>query len=332
MALEDARGLHFAQAHVRAGRRRDCPREGPARAVEHRQGPQIAAVVVELEGQRVGKRAEIGAAVAVDGPLRVAGGAARVEQADRVPLVLGTRVDELRITRGDKALILDPTEARRIAGFGVGDVDHDRPGCAQRLERGRDGAVKLAVGQQQLGLAVVEGEGDQRRVEPDIDGIEYCADHRHGVVGLQHGGNIGGQDRHRVAAPDAGLGQGMCQPPRAGVQLAIREATVAVDHRRAVAEELRRALEEAHRAQRHEVGRALAQLGPLVRGVFLLQARPQFHAGPPHADCKDRRRLAPACAGFLVPSPAGRCSGPRCAASPINAGMAPALPPGRRHV
>ena len=89
MAVEDALGLDLAQADVRAAGRGDRPGEGPARAVEHRQRPQVAALVVELEGERVGERAEVGAAMAVDRALGIAGRARRIEQADAVPLVLG---------------------------------------------------------------------------------------------------------------------------------------------------------------------------------------------------------------------------------------------------
>ena len=77
-------------------------------------------------------------------------------------------------------------------------------------------------------------------------------------------GHVGGEDRHGVAALDAGLGERMRQLPRARVELAIGEAPLAMDDRDALAEEVRRARQKAHRAQRHEVGRALAQLGSVL--------------------------------------------------------------------
>ena len=94
---------------------------------------------------------------------------------------------------------------------------------AELVQRRRDRGVELAVGQQQLGLAVLEAEGDQRRVEADVDRVQHRADHRRGVVRFQHGRRVGGEDRHGVAALDAGLGQRMRQPPRAGVELAVGE-------------------------------------------------------------------------------------------------------------
>ena len=86
--------------------------------------------MVELEGERVAERGQVGAAVAVDHALWVAGRAGRIEQADAVPLVLGAGVGEGGITRGDEVLVLDLAEVRRPFGLGVGDVDDDRPPAA----------------------------------------------------------------------------------------------------------------------------------------------------------------------------------------------------------
>ena len=270
--LEDARGLDLAQAHVRARRRRDRPGEGPARAVEHRQRPQIAAVVVELEGERIGERAEIGAAVAVDGALGIAGGAARCRAGRCCPTRRPGRSrrmpgspEAMKLSYSTPPKLGAPAVSASAMSTTIGRL------AAELLQRRRDGGVELAVGEEQLGLAVLQAEGDQRRIEADVDRVEHRADHRRRVVRLQHGRDVGGQNRHRIAAPDAGLGQGMRQPPRAGVELGVGEPAAAVDDGRAVAEEVGRAREEADRAQRHEVGRALAQLRSLGRHVV---ARP----------------------------------------------------------
>ena len=54
---------------------------------------------------------------------------------------------------------------------------------AQRvLHDGRE----LAVGDQDLGVGVVELEGDDRRVETGVQRMEHRARHRHAVVGFEH--------------------------------------------------------------------------------------------------------------------------------------------------
>ena len=165
---------------------------GPARAVEHRQRPQVAAVVVELEGQRVGERAEIGAAMAVDRALGIAGGAGRVEQADAVPLVLAARdrrtpdrPTAMKPSYSTPPKLGAPAVSASAMSTTIGALG------AELLQRRRDGGVKLAVGEQQLGLAVLQAEGDQRRIEADVDRVQHGADHRRRVVRLQHRRHVG---------------------------------------------------------------------------------------------------------------------------------------------
>ena len=72
--------------------------------------------------------------------------------------------------------------------LGIGDVDHDRRAWLPSLSSaGAMRGVELAIGQQQLGLAVLQAEGDQRRIEADVDRVQHRADHRRRVVRLQHG-------------------------------------------------------------------------------------------------------------------------------------------------
>ena len=49
-----------------------------------------------------------------------------------------------------------------------------------------DGAVD-PIGDQRLGTAVLEDEGDGCRIEAGVEGIEHRAGHRDAVVGLQKG-------------------------------------------------------------------------------------------------------------------------------------------------
>ena len=201
--------LDLAQADVRAGCRRDGPGVGPARAVEHRQRPQVAALVVELEGERVGERAQIGAAVAVDRALGIAGGARGVEQADRVPFVLGARIRRIRGSPAAMKLSYStpPKRGAPAVSASAMSITIGRLAAAAaraparwwRETRGRRGSSLASPCSRQKAIS--------GGIEADVDGVEHGTDHRHGVVRLQHGRHVGGQDRHRVAALDAGLGE-----------------------------------------------------------------------------------------------------------------------------
>ena len=94
---ENPCGLDAPQADVRAARRRNRPRIRPAVAVEHRQRPQINAVGVEPERKRIAERVQICAAVVVDNAFRIAGGAGRVEERERIPFVQRARPWKRRI-------------------------------------------------------------------------------------------------------------------------------------------------------------------------------------------------------------------------------------------
>ena len=87
--VENRLGLHPAQAHVGAGVGRHGPRKAPAVAVKHRQRPKIHRVMRHAQRDDVARRVEVRAAMVVDHPLGVAGGAGRVVERDRIPLVAG---------------------------------------------------------------------------------------------------------------------------------------------------------------------------------------------------------------------------------------------------
>ena len=112
------------------------------------------------------------------------------------------------------------------------------------------GRREFAVDDQDLGLAVVEPEGDDRRVEPRVERIEHGARHRHAVMAFEHRRRVGEHDRDRVAAPDAALRQRRGEPARARVELAVGAPQRAVDDRDRVGEDARRALQECQRRQR----------------------------------------------------------------------------------
>src|SRR6516162_6115385 len=74
---------HLAQADMRAGDHRYRPWEAPTVAVEHRQRPEIDAVLAHAAGEHVADGEEIGAAVVIDYAFGIARRARRVVERDR---------------------------------------------------------------------------------------------------------------------------------------------------------------------------------------------------------------------------------------------------------
>ena len=67
----------------------NCPGKGPSVTVKHRQGPQVNRVTVKFHGRHVAQRIQVSAAVVVDATLGVASRSRRIQQRQRLPLVLG---------------------------------------------------------------------------------------------------------------------------------------------------------------------------------------------------------------------------------------------------
>jgi hypothetical protein len=80
-------------------------------------------------------------------------------------------------------------------------------------ERGFDDR-RTRVGDQHLGFAVGQHEGDGFGVEAGVEGVEHGADHRHAEVGLEHGRHVGQHHGHRVALADATAGERVARRQR----------------------------------------------------------------------------------------------------------------------
>ncbi len=210
--VEDRLRLDLAQADVDAGVGGHRPREAPAVAVEHRQRPQVHRVPRHAPVDDVRQRVEIRAAVMVDDALRVAGGAGRVVERDRVPLVRRVLPGVLGIAVGDERLVVDGAEALAAGTLRVDDVDDERLLREQR-QRLFDRRREFGVGDEHPGLAVLEHERERLGVEPGVERVEHAAGHRHAEMRLDHFRRVGGHQRHRVADADPGLARA---PRRAG--------------------------------------------------------------------------------------------------------------------
>ena len=246
-----------------AGDRGHRPGEAPAVAVEHRQRPQVDRVARQVPRHHVGDRVHVGAAVVDDDPLRVAGRARGVVQADRVPLVRGMHVGALRVALVQEVLVADVADRlARAVVLRIVDVDHVGPARAlgdEHVERLSHHRRELAVDDQHLRVGVLQDERDHRRVQPRVDAVEHRARHRHAVVRLDHLRRVRQHDRHRVAFTDLHRLERARQRPRPFVDLPPAAAQRTVDHRASLRVDVGGPLDEAHRRERHEVRRVAVE-------------------------------------------------------------------------
>ena len=247
------RRAHLAQADMGAGHHRDGPWEAPAIAMKHRQRPEIDAVLAHAAGEHVADGEQVGAAVVINDALGISGGARSVVERDRVPLIVRPVPVEAWIAGGDELLVFERAQPlARSVELGIVVVDDQRlhPGERERLLRQ---ARELPVGDQHLGLRVIELECDQRGIETGVDGVEHCLGHRHAVVAFEHRRRVGEQDRDGIAAGNALRCQRRSKLPRAGVELGVAPAQPAVNDGGVIGEDGSRPLQERQRGERLEV-------------------------------------------------------------------------------
>ncbi len=244
---EDQRRLHFSEAHAGARHQRKGPGKAPAIAVEHGQRPQVHRKVRHGPGDDVADRIDVGTAVVQDDSLGIAGRTRGVVERDRVPFVVGQAPLEIRIAGGEKVVVFDLAQQLAAAGQIVVDVDHQRP-LLQHVERFGHGAGQLAVGEQHLGLAMLQHERDRGRIEPRVECVDYGAGHRDAVVRLEHGRYVRRHDGHRITRPDPPALQRRGQAAAAQVSFPPSVSMMTVDHGEAVRVDLGHSPQEGQRA------------------------------------------------------------------------------------
>ena len=187
---------HRAQADMGAGHHRDRPRKAPAVAMEHRQRPKIDRMLGHAAGHHIAERQQVRAAVVIDHALGIAGGAGGIVERDGVPFVVRHQPGEIGIALRNEILVFDVAQPLAVTGiFRIVVVDYQRLHFAE-AERLLHHLGIFAVGDHHLGLGMIEGEGDDRRIEPRVERVEHALRHRHAVVGLQHRRRVGEQHRH----------------------------------------------------------------------------------------------------------------------------------------
>ncbi len=145
--------------------------------------------------------------------------------------------------------------------LGIDDVDH--PDGPAHLGQGfPDHRRVLGVGQENVGLAVLQDEGDRGGIEAVVQRVEHGTGERHAVMRLQHGRGIGRHDGDGAAGPDAEAQERRRKAPAAFVQLRVAVAEAAVHDGDALGIDTGRALEKGERRQRRVVrGVAVQPLG-----------------------------------------------------------------------
>ncbi len=221
--------LEAAQADLGGANGRQRPRKAPAIAVEHRQRPQVDRLAVDAPVDDIGHRIEIGAAVVVDHPLRIAGGAGGIVQRNRIPLIGGQLPGKVRIATSQQRLVLTFPQPLPVDHGRVVDIDHPWPLPAQR-QRLRHHRRELAVGKQHLGTAMVEHEGQGGRIQPGVERVQYRPEHGRGKVQLDHRWHVGQHHRHGIALADAHARQRTGQAAAALGDFPPAQAALTMDH------------------------------------------------------------------------------------------------------
>ncbi len=262
--LEDRLRLDAAQADVDAGVRRHRPREAPAVAVEHRQRPQVHGVARHAPVDDVRQRVQVGAAMVIDDALRIAGGAGRVVERDRIPLVGRGLPRVCSVAIGDECVVVGRAEPLAARALRIVDVDDERLRLRKRqrlLHRRREFGVR----DQHLRLAVVEHEGDRLAVEARVERIEHAAGHRHAEVTFDHLRRVRQHGRDRIAAADPGTHQRRRELARTRVGVRPRVAALAMHDRKLPRPDLGRARDQRQRRQRRVVRRVAIEVAVVDR-------------------------------------------------------------------
>ena len=267
----DGRRIDPAHADVGARQGRDGPGEAPAVAMEHRQGPEIDRMVRHLPTDGVRDGVQVGPPVVIDDALRIARGAGGIVERDRLPFVGGQFPFVIGIALGQQAFVIGLAQGDvLVRGFRIDDIDDRDVLAPGHGEGGLHRRREFRVGQQNLGLAVVQAEGDGFGVQAHVQGIDDGAQHWHGEGRFVHFRRVGAHDGDGLQPLHSALFQRRGEPSGPRIGLHPGEAFGAVNDRDMVRIGPRRALQEriggegrvvrANRVQRHFVHIDFAQV------------------------------------------------------------------------
>src|SRR5207245_11393003 len=127
-------------------------------------------------------------------------------------------------------------------------------------ESGRDGAREFGAGDEDLGPAVPEHEGDRLGVEARVQRVEARTRHGNAEVALEHFRGVREHRRNRVAGTYPAARKRGGEAPATRIGLSPRGAARAVDDLELPRIDVGGALDESHRRQARVVGLTLADI------------------------------------------------------------------------
>ena len=199
------------------------------------------------------------AAVVRDHALRIARGSGGVVQRDGIPLVAWKRPGEFRIAGFDQDLVVQCAQSLALGRRLVLDLDHQGTTLAHERQRLFHDGCELAVGEQHLGFAMLQHEGNRFAVQPGVQRVQHRTGHGDGEVGLEHRRDVGQHHGDRVANPHTMAGQRRGQALASFIRLGPGLAEVAIHNGHSIGVDAGRPLQVAQRRQRNMVRRILFQ-------------------------------------------------------------------------
>src|SRR5690606_9560763 len=192
--------------------------------------------------------------------------------------------DKIGVTLGEEGFVIQRAGRFAFTVLWIINVDHQR-----RMVEHADGSMhdvmEFAVGDQYLGLAVLQHESDGLGVQAHVQGVEDRTDHRHTEVGFEHFRDVRQDDGYRVALADTTVRQGRGQTAAAGIGLGPGAAYSTVHHSGVIGIDTGCALDKSQRRQ-----------GSVVHGggrqAFLENGHGSYPVWRFISSCLERMRLS----------------------------------------
>ena len=105
--------------------------------------------------------------------------------------------------------------------------------------------IQALTGYDRVLIYRFQDEGHGLGIQTGVDGIEHGPGHGHAEMGLEHFGDIGGDDRDGIARPQPAPHQRARNAPAAVIGFGPVPAQIAIKHRKRLGIDLGRALDEA---------------------------------------------------------------------------------------